>query len=207
MIKGKDIVILNSDGTAAIAAARSCEINATAETLETASPSVGNYHSYEAGRIGWNITINHLVMSLARTLPAIGTSLSIILAIDGESALPFLGFVNNVTIQTGSYAGTPSAIYWDKTLKKFVGYVSPSAGVQLYFDSWTNSEAYTSPSAYDTFKYNNTTYTWLSNDLTAEKLTGTAIVTNAKDSGSVGSLAQGSMTLLGSGAFTPASLT
>ena len=206
MIKGKDIVILDSTGSAVIAAARSCEINVTADTLEVASPNSGAYKAYIAGRKGWTVSINHLVVSMARFAPMVGTSLTIKLDIKASNGLPFNGFVNNVSVESGSYTGTPSIIYWDKTRNIFVGYVTPQSGMQLYFSSWTGSEAYSSPSAFSVFNYNNNSYTWLSNTLTKERLSGNVIVTNWKPVATVGNLANGVFTFLGNGALEPDSL-
>ena len=117
----------------------------------------------------------------------------------------FNGFVNGVSVYPQPLSGTPTSIYWDKTLKKFVGAIV-SSGATLYFDSWTNSQAYTSPNAYDIFSYNGVTYTWLSNSLTAEKLTGSAHVKSWSGSGAVRGLVTGSFEFEGTGALTPASI-
>ena len=135
----------------------------------------------------------------------VGTTVTLDIQLNATGKV-FNGFVNNVTIQSGGYTGTPSQIFWDKTLKKFVGYINPAPGTSIYFDSWTNSEAYTSPNAYDLFSYNGVTYTWLSNNLTAEKLTGSAHVKSWSGSGAVRGLVTGSFEFEGTGALTPASI-
>ena len=193
-------------GGVAIAAAKSCSIKVKAKQIDVSSPTDGEWEHSINGRKSWSISTDHLVLSIARPLATVGTQVSIEVCLRSSVGKPFSGFVNNVTLQSGSYSGTPSIIYWDKTLKKFVGYVNPTAGVTLYFDSWTNSDAYTSPSAYDCFSYNGVVYSWLSNELTAEKLTGMANVESWDVRGAVQNLCSGSFSFNGTGALSPASL-
>lgn len=204
MIKGNDLII--KLGGTAIAASKSCDITINVDTSEVAGIGDGAWRRFITNRKSWQITANQLVTSVSESAQMAGKSMSIEVSLRGNIGKAFNGFVNNVTIQSGGYQGTPSNIYWDKTLKKFVGYINPSSGVYLYFDSWTNSGAYTSPSAYDLFSYNGVTYTWLSDTLTAEKLTGNVICTTWKGTFTRGNLAQGSFDFLGNGALTPATL-
>ncbi len=199
MIKGKDIVIIDSNGGAVVAAAKSCEINVQTDTLETASPTSGVWKKYIPGRKGWSVNISHLVLGLVRNIQMVGTELTIKLSINASNALPFNGFVDNVTLAQGSYTGTPQSIYWDKTRKIFVGYVSPSAGVTLYFASWTGSTEYSSPSPFSVFKYNGISYTWYNGDITKERLSGSVIVTSWHPVATVGNLANGQFSFLGNG--------
>ncbi len=203
ILKGKQLIIKVNGN--AIAAARSCSINVQADEIETATPSGGAWRTFLLSRKSWSISTNHLVLSIARNAVLLGTGVSLEVGLQ-DIGKPFNGFVNNVTIQSGGYTGTPSQIFWDKTLKKFVGYINPTAGVSLYFDSWTNSGAYTSPNAYDAFVYNNTTYTWLGSDLVAEKLTGNANIVTWRVDGAISTLCQGSFEFHGNGALTPATL-
>lgn len=56
ILHGKDIIIeLNST---AIACAKSCEVNIGCETLECASPSVGGWKDYIAGRKSWDVNVS-----------------------------------------------------------------------------------------------------------------------------------------------------
>ena len=203
-LKGKHLII--KMGGTAIAAAKSCDINIQAEEIETAIPSTGVWRTAKPGRKAWSVNCGTLVTSLSRSVQMVGTTVSLEVSLSPESGKQFNGFVNNVTIQSGGYLGTPSQIFWDKTLKKFVGYINPTAGVNLYFDSWTGSDYYTSPSAYNVFSYNGIAYTWLANDLTAEKLTGNANVLQWAAQGTVGALMTGSFSFNGTGAITPATI-
>ena len=204
ILQGGDLII--KVGGTALAASKSCTVKITAKKIETSSPSDGDWEHSIPGRKSWKVSTNHLVLSVAQCAAMVGTQVSLEVNLRGNVGKAFNGFVNNVTIQSGGYSGTPSQIFWDKTLKKFVGYINPTAGVNLYFDSWTNSQAYTSPNAYDLFSYNGVTYTWLSNSLTAEKLTGTAMVADWNCTATKRHLISGSFDFTGTGALTPASI-
>ena len=203
ILQGRNLII--KAGGVAIAAAKSCSVKVQAKTLETSSPDDGDWEHSIAGRKSWSVSVGTLVTNISRNAQMVGTTVTLDVQL-ANAGKTFNGFVNNVTIQSGTYSGTPYAIYWDKTLKKFVGYINPSPGTTIYFDSWTNSDAYTSPSAYDCFQYNGVVYTWLGNDLVAEKMTGTAHVKSWGGSGAVGNLLTGQFDFEGSGPLTGASL-
>lgn len=204
ILHGKNLII--KAGGVAIAAAKSCSVKVQAKTIETSSADDGEWDHSKPGRKSWSVSVGTLVTSIASNVKMVGTTVSLDVQLSGGMGKAFSGFVNNVSIYPQPLSGTPTAIYWDKTLKKFVGYINPSPGTTIYFDSWTGSDAYTSPSSYDLFSYNGVTYTWLSNELTAEKLTGNAHVKTWNGSGSVGNLLSGSFEFEGTGALTPASL-
>ena len=210
ILHGRNLII--KAGGVAIAAAKSCDINVQCEEIETASATSGAWRTAITGRKSWSVSTNQLVTSIVRNIELVGTTVSIAVQLAGDIGKAFAGFVDNVTVSTGTYTGTMSivdGIYWDKTRKKFLLRVAPGSGIEQYFAAWdvpSNSAAYRSPSAYDLFSYNGVTYTWLSNDLAAEKLTGNANVTTWRVTGTVGNLAQGSFQFNGNGALTPASL-
>ena len=203
ILKGKNLII--KAGGVAIAAAKSCSMKVKAKQIDVSSPTDGEWEHSINGRKSWTISTDHLVLSIARPLATVGTQVSIEVGLRSSVGKPFNGFVNGVNIYPSPLSGTPTAIYWDKTAKKFVGKMT-SSGSDIYFDSWTDSAAYTSPSAYDCFSYNGIVYSWLSNDLTAEKLTGTANVESWDVRGAVGNLCSGSFQFNGTGALTPATL-
>ena len=202
ILKGKQLIIKVNGN--AIAAARSCSINVQADEIETATTSGGAWRTFLLSRKSWSISTNHLVLSIARNAVLLGTGVSLEVGLQ-DVGIPFNGFVNNVSIYPQPLSETPTNIYWDKTRKKFVGSIV-SSGATLYFDSWTNSGRYTSPSAYDAFVYNNTTYTWLSSELVTEKLTGNANIVTWRVDGAISTLCQGSFEFHGNGPLTPASL-
>lgn len=204
ILHGKNLII--KAGGVAIAAAKSASIKVQAKTIETSSPSDGDWEHSIVGRKSWSVSTNHLVTSIARNVAMVGTTVTLDVQL-ANAGKTFSGFVNNVTIQSGTYSGTPYAIYWDKTRKIFVGFFAPAEGVQFYMQYWTGSAPYSTPSAYDCFQYNGVVYTWLSNDLVAEKLTGTAHVKSWGSSGAVGNLLTGQFDFEGTGPLTGASLT
>ena len=62
-INGHNIII--KKGGVAIAATKSNEITVDCETIEIASPSLGDWRSFIAGRKEWSITTNFLIQSAA----------------------------------------------------------------------------------------------------------------------------------------------
>lgn len=59
-----NVIIVKKGGTA-IAATKSNEITVDCETIEIASPSLGEWKSFIAGRKEWSITTNFLIQSAA----------------------------------------------------------------------------------------------------------------------------------------------
>ena len=204
ILKGRNLII--KAGGVAIAAAKSCSVKIQAKTNEVSSATDGEWEHSKVGRKSWSVSVGTLVTNISKNAQMVGTTVSLDIQLDGNAGKAFSGFVDNVTIETGTYQGRPYRIYWDKTRKIFVGYFAPAAGVQFYMQYWTGSAPYNTPSAYDLFSYNGVTYTWLSNDLTAEKLSGNAHVESWNTSGSVGNLLNGSFEFKGTGALSPASL-
>ncbi len=68
IIHGKDIKILNSGGTALIAAAKSCTIRRHSDAIETASATDQTSKHYIAGRKEWSIDLQHFVSTDGVTL-------------------------------------------------------------------------------------------------------------------------------------------
>lgn len=202
ILHGEDIII--KAGGVAIAAAKSCDINITTDTDEIANSSSGKWKQFMIGRSSWQVVVSQLVTTLLSNIQMAGTQITLEMSVKGDVGLPFDGFVNGQTIEQQSYAGTPDAIYWDKTAKKFlgkVGVINPK-----YYQNWLDGAAYISPIDYNFYSYNNDTYIYLNSNLNADKLSGNAIVTTWKCTATRGNLAQGSFEFLGNGALTPASL-
>ena len=198
ILHGKDIVILNSSGTALIGAAKSCEVDVDVDTEEVSSPDTGAWKVYKTMRKGWSTTISHLVTELKGTILSVGDTVTLRLTVARGAGLPFDGMADNVTLQTSGYAGRPDAVYWDTTRKIFVGRVGTIS--PKYYSTWSIDDGYCNPLNGARYYNSATSYVWYSdNTLTPDVLTGTAIVRQGRITGSVGSLAQGSVRLLGTG--------
>lgn len=201
-------MIIKSGGVA-IAASKTCELTILTDTDPVASPSDGKWKRYIIGRSSWKVTTGHLVTSVVRSAQMSGALIHLEMGLRDNIGLPFAGFVSGVTTASSAYQGlvTSDSIFWDKTLKAFVASVTLQHASTQYYTEWTGSSAYSSPSDYDLFSIDNTgTYLWYDGDLSAEKMTGSAIVTTWKGTFSRGNLAQGSFEFLGNGPITPASL-
>ena len=63
VIIGKNVVIYkgSSNGTVAIAAAKSCTVSRSVDMIEKASSTQGTDKEYTTGRKGWDVSIDHLV--------------------------------------------------------------------------------------------------------------------------------------------------
>lgn len=205
ILHGEDIII--KAGGVAIAAAKSCDINITTDTDEIANSSSGKWKQFMIGRSSWQVVVSQLVTTLLSNIQMAGTQTTLEMSVKGDVGLPFDGFVNGETTEQQSYSGTPNAIFWDKTRKKFLAMVQESPlTLPKYYLNWSEGAAYISPSDYGCFSYNNDTYVYLNSNLNVDKLSGNAIVTTWKCTATRGNLAQGSFEFLGNGALTPASL-
>ncbi|MBR2016483.1 MAG: hypothetical protein IKA00_04170 [Prevotella sp.] len=206
---GNDLILMV--GGVAVAASKSCKVSIDAKTIDTASPGDGQWEHCITGRKSWSISADHIVQSLSRAAIQVGTTVDIQVTLRGSQAKGFAGFVDNVTITSGTYTGSLSlarGIFWDKTNRKFLLKVVLIGVGELYYAAWTvtDSTPYTSPSAYDTFKCDGVVYSWLDGDLMSEKLTGRAIVKSWDVQGTRGNIMMGSFSFKGTGPLTPASL-
>ena len=210
ILHGRNLII--KAGGVAIAAAKSCDISVHCEEIETSTPQTGIWRTAIIGRKSWTVSTNQLVTSIVRPLSMVGTTVTLDVQISEVAGRTFQGFVDNVTVSSGTYTGAMqlvNGIYWDKTRKKFLLRIVPSEHIEQYFAAWdvpANSAAYTSPSDHDIFSYNGNIYTWLNNDLAIEKMSGNANVVTWRVTGTIGNLAQGSFQFNGNGALTTASL-
>lgn len=203
ILQGKDILVLKSDGTAVIGAAKSCQVEVTTETIEVSSPATGAWRTFITGRMGWSVSISHLVRStdFPANLLGVGNQVQLRVTIGVTLGLPFDGFVDNVTVnQEQSLTRTPTAILWHQTLNKFVAEYN-----EQYYASWYNGSEYMNPNTDDMFHVTSTgrVYVYSASTLTAIGMfTGTGIITRSNISASVGTLATGSIKILGTGAIS-----
>ena len=208
ILHGKNLII--KAGGVAIAAAKSCDINVQCEEIETATANGGPWRTALIGRKSWSVSTNQLVMSLARPFSIIGTTVSLDVCIEGEVGIQFGGFVDNVTLESGtSPEGDEEFICWDKTRKRFIYnlFIPGRPGINEFYENWPNDRKYKTISTGQLFFGNySQVYSYYNGDLHAEKLTGNANVTAWRVTGTVGNLAQGSFQFNGNGALAAASL-
>lgn len=203
ILHGRNILLL-ADGTA-IAAAKSCELNVSADVIKTASPSNGQWETGIAGRKSWRASCNHLVTSITNSLEMIGSQVTMRMQVAGELGLPFHGKKSNVTIQSGSVEQVEEVV-WDTTNKKFLGISYTQHFEAYYYETWGALEGVpnSASSNYVTgalYHCNQDVYRLTSTDLILEALQGTAIVKDWKTTAMLGNLAQGSFQFQGVGAL------
>lgn len=75
-LQGKDIIIQKNDGTT-LAASKSCDLEMSCDTIETASITSGTFREFIAGRTSWTITTSWLVTELSSPAALLGTKLRI----------------------------------------------------------------------------------------------------------------------------------
>ena len=194
IIHGKDIII-KADGEV-IAAAKSCELDISAEVIKTASPTDGQWQHGIAGRKSWRATCSHLVTDILNPAQMVGEDVT--LTFHTMSDVTFYGITNNPTLATGT-PPTTGYVVWDAIRKDFLWKHVPAPGVDVYFQNFSWKPALVVGNYY----YNNVTsktYTWTGSDLSeVSALTGPAIVKEWKLTASRGNLAQGSFRFEGVG--------
>ena len=203
ILHGKDIILL-ADGVA-IAAAKSCELNISADIIKTSSPSDGAWETSIAGRKSWNASCSQLVTSITNGLAMVGTVVTLRMQVRGQMGLPFDGFLNNPTLEEETLTEEPTAIIWDLTRHRFIAEFEFAPFGTTYYGVWPNSIVYVTPSLGSLFydrSHQKNVYKKGTTDLEPEALQGNAIVKGWKCTATVGNLAQGSFQFQGAGALT-----
>ena len=203
ILHGKDIILL-ADGVA-IAAAKSCELNISADIIKTSSPSDGAWETSIAGRKSWNASCSQLVTSITNGLAMVGTVTTLRMQVRGQIGLPFDGFLNNPTLEEETLTEEPTAIKWDLTRHRFIAEFDFAPFGTTYYGVWPNSIVYVTPSLGSLFydrSHQKNVYKKGTTDLEPEALQGNAIVKGWKCTATVGNLAQGSFQFQGAGALT-----
>ena len=201
ILHGRNILLLA--GGTAIAAAKSCELNVSADIIKTASPSDGAWENAIAGRKSWRVTCNQLVTGITNSLAMVGSQVTMRMQLKGQLGLPFSGFVDNPTVESGTLRDVPDDIYWDTTRHRFLGYWLDFREGNKYYTSWPDSNDYASPSIGKQFYMDSNRFVYKkgTTDLVPEALQGTAIVKDWKITATLGNLAQGSFQFQGVGAL------
>ena len=205
ILQGRNIILLA--GGKAIAAAKSCDLEISADAIPVASPSDGAWEDAIPGRKSWKASCNHLVTGIVDSAAMVGTVVTLRMQVDGELGLPFREKVNNVTVEEGSAEIEPLAVVWNTTTKQFLGWTRTTRPASShYYDLWSGSSAYTSAAEGTLFYMNgdnkNNVFKKTATDLIPEALQGSAIVRDWKVVGTLGNLAQGSFQFQGKGALS-----
>jgi hypothetical protein len=194
-------------GGKAIAAAKSCDLEVSADSIPVGSPSDGAWEDAIQGRKSWKASCCHLVTGILDSAAMVGTVVTLRMQVAGELGLPFREKVNNVVVEEGSAEIEPLAVVWNTTTNQFLGWVRNTRPASShYYNLWSGSSAYTS-AAEGTLFYmngnnNNNIFKKTATDLIPEALQGSAIVRNWKVVGTLGNLAQGSFQFQGKGALS-----
>lgn len=195
IIHGRNLII-KADGTA-IAAARSCEVTITSESIEISTPLSGKYKEYIAGRLGWNVTTNQLVTDAVENLKMAGKIVTLMFYVK-KDALPFARFTVGITVQP-LFVPNPESIVFASDENRFFAYKYPNS----YYENWPTRDIYNNQQMGNIYEFSNTYYEWSDGVLVPAvndyKLSGQALCTQAKTTGTVGNLAQGSFSFQGSG--------
>lgn len=203
IIHGKDLII-KIDGTA-VAGARSCDIHVQDDAIEVSSPESGKYREYIAGRMGWGVTTNHLVKNgnTFNILKMAGKMVS--LAMTVNNVLPFNGFIEDPIRILEQSTVFVSSILYNPASSRFVACVMRFGQDPLYYASWLGGNDYFAPVSGAVFECENRYYRWEEGSGLQEvesseyRIGGSALCQQTRVVGTVGNLAQGSFSFLGSG--------
>jgi hypothetical protein len=203
ILQGRNIILLA--GGKAIAAAKSCDLEISADAIPVASPSDGAWEDAIPGRKSWKTSCSHLVTGIVDSAAMVGTVVTLRMQVRGKMGLPFDGFLNNPTLEEETLTEEPTAIKWDLTRHRFIAEFDFDPFGTTYYGVWPNSRVYAFPSLgslfYDDSNQKNV-YKKGTTDLEIEALQGSAIVRDWKVVGTLGNLAQGSFRFQGKGALT-----
>ena len=203
IIYGRNILITTNGTSPVISASKSCEINVKVDEIEVSSPITGTWKTYMTKRKEWSVSVSHLATAgqfpQCLTMPGQSVTLKIGVAEPKGTDAPFAGVyagaINQSTTQTAN------EVYYHPTQKCFVGYVQAE---DKYYKYWLQGEDYIYPSTDTPYTYDGDVYVWAKDEglIKLTRLTGTAILTNAKVTATWGNLASGSWTFKGSGALS-----
>ena len=203
ILQGRNIILLA--GGKAIAAAKSCDLEISADAIPVASPSDGAWEDAIPGRKSWKASCSHLVTGIVDSAAMVGTVVTLRMQVRGQMGLPFDGFLNNPTLEEETLTEEPTAIKWDLTRPRFIAELEFMPFGTTYYGVWPNSIVYVTPSLGSLFydrSHQKNVYKKGATDLEIEALQGSVIVRDWKVVGTLGNLAQGSFQFQGKGALT-----
>lgn len=224
LLHGRNLII-KANGEV-LGLSKSCTISVSSSTIPVSSPNSGQWEENIAGRKKWSVQTSHLMYNRGVTKPMdtmdmVGQTVELSVDMMYENTVPFRGFVDGVTIQSGSTVINPNNdwIYYDTVNLCFV-----IDTINGYYKEWTYSDGRINRFAFnnvnDNVLYENIgtgdikgeyykadnknkltqTYTLTRRD-TIRK--GNAIVIQWKGTFTVLNLSQGSFEFTGSGPLSP----
>ena len=226
LLHGRNLIV-KADGEV-LGLSKSCTISVSSSIIPVSGPNTGDWEENIAGRKKWSVQTSHLMYNRGVTKPAdtmdmVGQTVELSMDMIYENTVPFRGFVEGVTIQSGSTVINPDNdwIYYDTVNHCFV-----IDNINGYYKEWTYSDG--SVNRFDFNRINNNTfyenigtgdivgeyykadnknsstqtYTLTRRDTIRQ---GNAIVSQWKGTFTIGNLAQGSFDFTGSGPLSPLS--
>ena len=107
IIHGNNVILASATTGVAFGAAKSCELDVQADTMETSTPSNGEWKTYLVGRKSWNMSLSHLVEGVKTNAMTVGQVITVQFGIRGsDSVLQGTAIVENwkVTATRGNLA-------------------------------------------------------------------------------------------------------
>ena len=83
IIHGRNLIV--SVGGTAIAAAKSCDLEIDAETIETSDPNQGVFKTYLAGRKSWKVSCGCLLLAIGSNAAMVGDTVSLTFGVNGDT--------------------------------------------------------------------------------------------------------------------------
>lgn len=96
ILKGKNVIL--KMGGVAIAAAKSCDVNVSADLIKVSSPSDGAWEHSIAGRKSWSASCSHLVTQISDSVGMIGQTVTLTFQPVDDSGTPLA----NISALTGT---------------------------------------------------------------------------------------------------------
>ena len=103
IIHGNNVILASTTSGIAFAAAKSCDLNVQAGTLETSSPTIGDWLTHIKGRKSWTANISHLVTEIKSNVQMVGQSVNITFGVRGSTTDQVTG---TATIKQWKVTGT-----------------------------------------------------------------------------------------------------
>lgn len=83
IIHGRNLIV--SLGGRAVAGARSCDVNVSADDIEISTATQGQWRNFIAGRKEWSVTCNMLVQAVKTNVAMVGQTVTLSFGVRGSS--------------------------------------------------------------------------------------------------------------------------